>query len=201
MQGEEAMAPEAKLAGTLPGRSVVAVRADVEADDDGIHRGDYLLVGPEAASLGSTVVAVVDGQLSVRRLVRGARGEQQLVPVSPHVLPLVLPVERARVLGPLVGVLRQKRRRETTTASRPSRSTDIDPALRMIGDALDDAAAHDDGSHAGERARVLARDLRSLRDCYVGTSVPRLRRALLREAQSCVEALRRALAAKRRRSA
>jgi hypothetical protein len=38
------MAPEAKLAGTLQGRSVVAVRAEVEADEDGIHRGDYLLV-------------------------------------------------------------------------------------------------------------------------------------------------------------
>jgi repressor LexA len=115
------MAREARLAGTLQGRSVVAVRAEVEAEDDGIHRGDYLLVRPEAtAAAGSTVVAEVGGQLTVRRLVRGARGERQLVPVSPHVLPLVLPAERARILGPLVGVLRQKRRREATPASRPS---------------------------------------------------------------------------------
>jgi hypothetical protein len=195
------MAPDAKLAGTLEGRSVVAVQAEVAADDDGIHRGDYLLVGPEAASPGATVVAVVDGRLSLRRLVRGARGERQLVPVNPHVLPLVLPVESARILGPLVGVLRRKRRRETTAASRPSQSAKTDPALRMIGEALDDAAAHDDGGRAGMRARELARDLRSLRDCYVGTSVPRLRQALVREAQSCVAALRRVLAAERRRSA
>ena len=195
------MAPEAKLAGTLQGQSVVAVRAEVELDEDGIHRGDYLLVRPEAAPPGSTVVAVVDGHLSVRRLVRGAGGERQLVPVNPHVLPLVLPAERARILGPLVGVLRQKRRREATTASHPARAPEIDPALRMIDDALDDASAHDEIGRAGVRARELARDLRSLRDCYVGTSVPRLRQALLREAQSCVEALRRTLAAARRRSA
>jgi hypothetical protein len=197
----EAMAPKAKLAGTVQGRSVVAVRADAEADDDGIHRGDYLLVRPEAASPGATVVAVVDGQLSVRRLVCGARGEQQLVPVNPHVLPLVLPAERASILGPLVGVLRQKPHRETTTASRPSRAPEIDPVLRMIDDALDDAAMHDDAGRIGGRARELARDLRSLRECYVGTSVPRLRQALVREAQSCIATLRHVLAAEGRRSA
>ena len=188
------MAPEAKLAGTLQGRSVVAVRAEVEADEDGIHRGDYLLVRDEDAAPGSTVVAVVDGQLSVRRLVRGARGERQLLPVNPHVLPLVLPAERARILGPLVGVLRKRRGRRPTIASLPATSAESDPTLRMIGEALHDASA-------GTRARDIARDLRSLRDCYAGTSVPRLREALAREAQSCVEKLRRALAAERRRSA
>jgi len=195
------MASEATLAGTLQDRSVVAVRAEVEADDDGIHRGDYLLVRPESpAPTGSTVVAVVDGHLHVRRLVRGKRGERQLVPVNPHVLPLVLPAERARILGPLVGILRHRRGREATSASRPPSSTDTDPGLRMIDDALDDATAHASGQTAA-RAREIARDLRSLRDCYVGTSVPRLRRALLREAQTCVETLRHVLGAGRRRSA
>ena len=192
------MAPEAKLAGTLQGRSVVAVRAEIEAGEDGIHRGDYLLVRDEAAAPGSTVVAVVDGQLSVRRLVRGARGERQLVPVNPHVLPLVLPAERARILGPLVGVLRKRRGRRPTIASLPAASVESDPTLRMICEALDDATA---GASTGPRAREIARDLRSLRDCYVGTTVPRLREALVREAHSCVEKLRRALAAERRRSA
>lgn len=191
------MATVPRLAGTLQGRSVVAVRADVEADEDGIHRGDYLLVRPEpAAPAGSTVVAEVDGQLTVRRLLRGARGERQLVPVSPHVLPLVLPAERVRILGPLVGVLRQKRRREATQASRPS-AAEADPALRMIDDALDDATV----DASADRVREITRDLRSLRDCYVGTSVPRLRRALVREAEARVASLRRVLAAGRRRSA
>ena len=195
------MAREARLAGTLQGRSVVAVRAEVEAEDDGIHRGDYLLVRPEgAAAAGSTVVAEVGGKLTVRRLVRGARGERQLVPVSPHVLQLVLPAERARILGSLVGVLRQKRRREATQASRPS-AAESDPALRVIGDALDDASAHPGTGRNATRVRDITRDLRSLRDCYVGTSVPRLRQALLREAESCVASLRRALEAGRRRSA
>jgi|RhiMethySRZTD1v2_1073278.scaffolds.fasta_scaffold27275_9 peptidase S24-like protein len=195
------MAREARLAGTLQGRSVVAVRAEVEAEDDGIHRGDYLLVRPEAtAAAGSTVVAEVGGQLTVRRLVRGARGERQLVPVSPHVLPLVLPAERARILGPLVGVLRQKRRREATPASRPS-AAESDPALRMIDTALDDATTHATMGRSAARVREITRDLRSLRDCYVGTSVPRLRQALLREAESCVASLRSALEAGRRRSA
>jgi hypothetical protein len=197
----EVMATEPRLAGTLQGRSVVAVRADVEAGEDGIHRGDYLLVRPEsAAPTGSTVVAEVGGQLTVRRLVRGARGERQLVPVNPHVLPLVLPAERARILGPLVGVLRQKRRREATQASRPS-TTETDPALRMIDEALDDATVHSDIGRSAARVREISRDLRSLRDVYVGTSVQRLRQALLREAESCVASLRRALAAGRRRSA
>jgi len=195
------MAREARLAGTLQGRSVVAVRAEVEAEDDGIHRGDYLLVRPEAATTaGSTVVAEVGGQLTVRRLVRGARGERQLVPLSPHVLPLVLPAERARILGPLVGVLRQKRRREATPASRPS-AAESDPALRMIDTALDDATTHATMGRSAARVREITRDLRSLRDCYVGTSVPRLRQALLREAESCVASLRSALEAGRRRSA
>jgi hypothetical protein len=195
------MATEPRLSGTFQGRSVVALRADVEADEDGIHRGDYLLVRPESvAPAGATVVAEVGGQLTVRRLVRGARGERQLVPVSPHVLPLVLPAERARILGPLVGVLRQKRRREATHASRPS-ITEVDPALRMIDEALDEATVHACEGRSATRVREITRDLRSLRDCYVGTSVPRLRQALLREAESCVASLRRALAAGRRRSA
>lgn len=192
------MAPEAKLAGNLQGRSVMAVRADVGADEDGIHRGDYLLVRDEAAAPGATVVAVVDGQLSVRRLVRGACGERQLVPVNPHVLPLVLPAERARILGPLVGVLRKRRGRRPTMASRPATSIESDPTLRMMCEALDDASA---AASVGTRAREIARDLRSLRDVYIGTSVPRLRQALVRAAQSCADRLRRALAAERRRSA
>jgi hypothetical protein len=68
----------------------------------------------------------------------------------------------------------------------------------MITEALDAAAV---GASAGKRTREIARDLRSLRDCYVGTTVPRLREALVREAHSCVDRLRRALAAERRRSA
>jgi len=192
------MASKGKLAGSRPDRSVVAVRADPQASEDGIHRGDYLLVGPEPAAPDSTVVAVIDGRPSVRRLVRGARGERQLVPVDPHVLPLVLSAERARILGPLVGVLRRRRRGpEATPASGPSRAPQSDPALRTIDDAIDDAMGHGDVGGA----REIARDLRSLRDCYVGTSVPRLRQALLREAESCVASLRRVLAAGRRRSA
>jgi len=192
------MAPEARLAGALQGRSIVALRADVEAHEDGIHRGDYLLVRDEAAAPGATVVAVVNGQLSLRRLVRGARGERQLVPVSPHVLPLVLPAERARILGSLVGVLRTRRGRRPTMASRPATSAESDPTLRMMCEALDDASAC---ASTGTRTREIARDLRSLRDCYVGTTVPRLRQALVREARVCVDRLRRALAAERGRSA
>jgi hypothetical protein len=114
------------------------------------------------------------------------------------VLPLVLPAERARILGPLVGVLRKRRGRRPTMASRPATSVESDPTLRMMCEALDEACA---GASVGARTREIARDLRSLRDCYVGTSVPRLRQALVREAQACVDRLRRALAAERRRSA
>jgi len=71
----------------------------------------------------------------------------------------------------------------------------------MIDTALDDATTHATMGRSAARVREITRDLRSLRDCYVGTSVPRLRQALLREAESCVASLRSALEAGRRRSA
>jgi len=189
------MEGEPKLAGTLEGRSVVAVRAATGADEDGIQRGDYLLVHPDpAVGDGSTVVAVVDGQPSVRRLIRGAAGERHLLPVSPYALPLALPAERARILGPLVGVLRHRRDCKATKPSRPASDAPSDPALRMMGDALDTALVRATPGRKGVRVREISRELRALCDCYVGTSVPRLRRALLREAQSRVAALRRVLA-------
>lgn len=185
------------------GRSVVAVRACVAVDEDGIQRGDVLLVHPEpAAPAGSTVVAVVDGRLSVRRLIRGARGERQLVPVSPQVLPLVLPAERAQILGPLVGVVRHRRGRDATQPSHPvAPEPPSDPELHMMGEAIDAATLRMASNRSLARLREITRDLRSLRDCYARTSVPKLRRALLREAQACVDALRRVLSPRRARSA
>jgi hypothetical protein len=174
-------------AGGTPGSGVLAVRAPMTAYDDGIRRGDVLLVRPaESAPPGATVVVLVDGRPTVRRLVRGARGERQLLPVSPHVLPLVLPAERARILGSLVGVVRDGGR-DATAPPVPDASPAADSALRLIGAALDEASR---AAAADRRIGDAARDLRALRDAYARTSAPKLRRALLREAEARAAALR-----------
>src|SRR5207249_3240495 len=43
--------------------------------------------------------------------------------------------------------------------------------------------------HSGARLRELARNLRALRDCYLETTTPRLRAALLREAGQLIRRL------------
>lgn len=186
------MGVEARLAGTFQGRSVVALRFDGAEPDDGISKGDYVLLHPQpAAPAGSTVVALVNGRVCVRQLVCGAAGQKELLPVSPGTLPLVLRAEQARILGPLVGVLRRRpgRQRVAPEPRSPAPSPSPDPVLWMIGEALG-AAAEGRGS---PRLREIARDLRALRDCYASTSVPRLREALLREARTRVDALQRSL--------
>jgi hypothetical protein len=62
--------------------------------------------------------------------------------------------------------------------------------------ALDDATVVLAAGRGGRRLHDLARDLRALRDCYARTAVPKLRRALAREARERIEGLRRALAAR-----
>ncbi|HJQ83451.1 MAG TPA: hypothetical protein VKA21_05205, partial [Candidatus Binatia bacterium] len=70
----------------------------------------------------------------------------------------------------------------------------LDLTLRVIEHHLSDAealASTEPVARRAERLRELARGLRSLRDCYLATRVPRLRAALLREAGDLIRRLRR----------
>ena len=75
------MAPKPKLTGTLQGRSVVAVRAEVGADDDGIHRGDPVINGAglvgkvEVVTGSSSVVTLITDQSFATGVIAGAARE------------------------------------------------------------------------------------------------------------------------------
>jgi len=184
--------------GLWNGRKVFALRVrGTSMIDEGIRDGDYLIVEPrDAADDGQTVVAEVDGEVTVKRLFRERKGGVRLQPANPEMLALVVPAERVRVVGAVVGVFRRRGFRPRRV--RPERApTDdgrtLDLTLRVIDQSLRDAetlAATRTGSRA-ERLRELGRALRSLRDCYLATHVPRLREALLREAGGIVKRLRR----------
>jgi hypothetical protein len=184
--------------GLWNGRKVFALRVRGSSMvDEGIRDGDYLIVEPrDTADDGQTVVAEVDGGVTVKRLFRDGKGRVRLQPANREMLPLVVPADRVRVVGAVVGVFRRQgfrppRRRETRPAPRDARTLDL--TVRMIDQNLADAdalAAARPG-RSGRRIGELARGLRSLRDCYLATTVPRLRAALLGEAGALIRELRR----------
>jgi hypothetical protein len=186
--------------GMWNGRRVFALRVrGASMADEGIRDGDYLIVeSRETAEAGQTVVAEVDGGVTVKRLFKEADGRLRLQPANAEMLPLVVPAERVRIVGAVVGVLRRHgfraapapRRRPTSS---PADSRTLDLTLRVIEQNVSEAealAAARPG-RPGARLRELARGLRSLRDCYLRTTTPRLREALLREAGDIVRRLRR----------
>jgi SOS regulatory protein LexA len=187
-------------AGLWGGRRVFALRVSgTSMVDEGIRDGDYLIVEPrESADVGQTIVAEVDGGVTVKRLFRERDGRVRLQPANAEMLPLVLAAERVRVVGIVVGVFRRQGFRQAAAPrTRPARRAvdgrTLDLTLRVIDQSLGEAerrAASRQG-RAALRLRELAQSLRGLRDCYLATRVPRLRAALLREAARLVRRLRR----------
>jgi SOS regulatory protein LexA len=183
------------------GKKVFALRVrGASMVDEGIRDGDHLIVEPrDGADDGQTVVAEVDGGVTVKRLFREPGGAIRLQPANPEMLPLVIPGKRVRVLGVVVGVLRRQGfagGRRAASVARPSRSSDgqtLDLTVRAIGQSLREAEelAARKTLRPAARIRELGRALRSLRDCYVATTSPRLRQALLREAGDLMRRLRR----------
>ena len=83
------------------GRKVFALRVRGQSMvDAGIRDGDYLIVEPcETADNGRTVVAEVDGRVTVKKLFRTADGQVRLQPANPEMLPFIVEGERVRVRG------------------------------------------------------------------------------------------------------
>lgn len=185
--------------GPWAGRRVFALRArGTSMIDEGIRDGDHLIVQPrDSAQSGQTVVAEVDGRLTVKRLIREPDGRIRLAPANREMLPLVVGAERVRVIGVVVGVLRRRGFRPAPPRASgpppPTASDDatLDLALEAMRRSLSEAEARTRGRSGTDDAhmRELARSLRALHDCYLGTTTPRLRRALLDEASTLMHRL------------
>jgi repressor LexA len=214
---EDMLAVPATLWG---GRKVFALRVRGSSMiDEGIHHGDYLIVEPrEVAENGQTVVAEVDGCVTVKKLYREADGAVRLQPANSELLPLIVRGSQIRIIGVVTGVLRkmgfsgarrpngeQPRRRSTRAPSRqPRRSAAagdsvpidlevnaIDAQIERWNEAM--AQAKRDRrlrSHVGQMAE-LGRDLTTLRDWCARTEKPSLRRALLVEAAAVMRRMQR----------
>jgi len=91
------------------GRKVFALRVRGQSMiDAGIRDGDYLIVEPtETADDGRTVVAEIDGHVTVKKLFRSPSGQVRLQPANPEMLPLVIGGDQVRIRGVVVGVLRK----------------------------------------------------------------------------------------------
>ena len=78
--------------------------------DEHISDGDYVVVeSREDAPDGSIVVALVDGEnVTVKKLFREG-AVVRLQPANPELRPMILPEERVKVQGVVVGLMRRYR--------------------------------------------------------------------------------------------
>ena len=207
------------------GRKVFALRVRGQSMiDAGIRDGDYLIVEPcDTADNGRTVVAEIDGHVTVKKLFRSASGQVRLQPANPEMLPLIVSGDQVRIRGVVVGVLRKYGfkpaqtgvpavRRQPSSAGpaatpRPARRTPpdadtLDLSLNAIDAQLESwrilSESSATGSTARERAQmaVLGRDLHALREWYARTTKAVLRKAILHDANRVIRRMQR-LAASR----
>lgn len=206
------------------GRKVFALRVRGQSMvDAGIRDGDYLIVEPcDTADNGRTVVAEIDGHVTVKKLFRSAGGQVRLQPANPEMLPLIVSGDQVRIRGVVVGVLRKygfkpaaaaaPLRRQPGPAApaataRPARHNrpdvdTLDLSLNAIDAQLDSWRILSDRSAAGSTAReraqmaVLGRDLQALREWYARTSKAVLRKAILCDANRVIRRMQRLAAAR-----
>src|SRR5580765_6901431 len=112
------------------GRKVFALRVRGQSMiDAGIRDGDYLIVEPcESADDGRTVVAEIDGHVTVKKLFRSAGGQVRLQPANPEMLPLVIGGDQVRIRGVVVGVLRKYGFQASAASARVARPAQARPA-------------------------------------------------------------------------
>ena len=91
-----------------PGASyALRVRGDSMVEE-GIHDGDVVIVrSTDTAAETDMVVALVGGEVTLKRLYRERDGRVRLQPSNATLPPLVVPADQVRVQGVVVGLLRR----------------------------------------------------------------------------------------------
>jgi repressor LexA len=204
------------------GKQVFALRVRGSSMiDEGIHNGDYLIVEPrQTADTGQTVVAEIDGCVTVKKYHRDAQGQVRLQPANPEMLPLVVRAEDVRIIGVVVGILRKFGFAEhrspavpphnpaphplpaLTVARRPPGSAADAASMDLVVNAIDSQLVRWNAAiaHAKRDRRLrqhvvqmaeLGRDLQALRDWCARTNKPGLRRALIAEANKVMRRMQR----------
>ncbi|HEY2104697.1 MAG TPA: transcriptional repressor LexA [Candidatus Binataceae bacterium] len=78
--------------------------------EEGIRDGDYIIVeGREVANEGETVVALVNGEATVKKFYREQDGRIRLEPANASMQPIYASEEDLRVRGVVVGLMRHYR--------------------------------------------------------------------------------------------
>ncbi|MCU0234574.1 MAG: transcriptional repressor LexA [Thermoanaerobaculales bacterium] len=86
---------------------VLRVRGD-SMIDDGVHDGDLVVVQQaHAAKDGEMVVALVAGEVTLKRIYREGASRVRLQPANPALAPLLVPARELQVQGVVVGLLRR----------------------------------------------------------------------------------------------
>jgi Peptidase S24-like len=200
------------------GRKVFALRVRGQSMvDAGIRDGDYLIVEPcETADNGRTVVAEIDGHVTVKKFFRSAGGQVRLQPANPEMLPLIISGDQIRIRGLVVGVMRKygfkspaaPRSRPASRAPvgpigpRPARRTPadvdtLDLSLNAIDTQLErwrvltQAMGANRSAHERAQMAALGRDLQALREWYARTSKQVLRKAILTDANRLIRRMQR----------
>jgi len=79
--------------------------------DEGILDGDFIVVEPRpSADNGETIVALIDGEATVKKFHRQADGLIRLQPANPSMEPILAREEEVEVRGIVVAVLRKLRK-------------------------------------------------------------------------------------------
>jgi len=195
-------------AGLWPARKVFALRVRGNSMiDEGIHDGDYLIVEPrDAAENGQTVVAEVDGAVTVKKFYRDPDGQVRLQPANPEMLPLITRGDHVRIRGVVAGVMRKygfqrQPARAREVARKPEaweEDTTLDLEVNALDAQIDRWQAHvarirqeSRRKHQLAAMEALGRDLQALRDWCARTTKPTLRRALLAEANRILRKMQR----------
>jgi repressor LexA len=86
---------------------VLRVRGD-SMIGDGVHDGDLVVVktGVRAGD-GDMVVALVGGEVTLKRIYREGAGKIRLQPANPALPPMVAPADEIHVQGVVAGLLRR----------------------------------------------------------------------------------------------